>query len=67
MVLTPRQLDVVLAMGQGLRVREIATRFHITRSTAATYIRDLERDTGMSWISLAVMGYCLAGQMEQAA
>lgn len=39
--LTPREVDVLQAIGKGLRTREVAARLGLTEQTVATYIRDL--------------------------
>ncbi len=44
---TPRQAEMILLVGEGLRTREIATRLDLTESTVDTTIRDACRALGV--------------------
>lgn len=62
MQLSPRQLDLVLCLGRGFKDIDIARRTGLTLNTVRSYMRDLARETGMTRLGLAVLGYRLTGQ-----
>jgi DNA-binding CsgD family transcriptional regulator len=58
----PRELRVIECLGSGLRNDVIARHMGRSPKTVKSHLRDLTRRTGMTRLSLAVMGYRLLVQ-----
>lgn len=44
--LSPRQQEILLLLGHGIRVREIAARLDLSETTVRNHVRELLRRTG---------------------
>ncbi|MGD0013116.1 MAG: hypothetical protein ABSD56_01635 [Bryobacteraceae bacterium] len=62
LALPPGDLRLIECLGSGLPNGAIARRMKRSPKTVKTRLHDLSRRTGMTRLSLAVMGYHLLGQ-----